>query len=199
MAPTRTNGWAIGALVISICGGVGIGTVLGFVFGLIALREIRRQPQKGRGLAIAALVISSLTAVLLLVGVGYGSTEEIRKSRAGIEDVDVTALKKGDCINEFDTTVRLYDVPVVACTQPHEAEVYLTFTFPTGPFPGVTAVEKQSEEACLQAFTPYDTTENADLDVYYLYPQNTGDWTKDRSVTCLAVDPSGTRTTPLTR
>jgi hypothetical protein len=58
-----TNGFAVAALVFGILGGL-----LGLVFGIIALVQIRRTGQKGTGLAVAGLVLSALW--LLALGLG---------------------------------------------------------------------------------------------------------------------------------
>src|SRR5215831_2024091 len=49
-----TNGFAIASLIFGILGGV----VLSVIFGLVALSQIRRRQQSGRGLAIAGLALS---------------------------------------------------------------------------------------------------------------------------------------------
>lgn len=193
-----TNGFAIGALVASICGGLGIGTALGLAFGITALVQIKRRPQKGRGLAIAALVISGLSLVVTVAALTIAIIDEVRDDAAGIEDVDTTKLKPGDCIRSISESSRIYDMPVMPCDQPHAAEVYHVFTFPSGPYPGQSVVEKESEERCGAAFEPYDTPQNSDLEIYYLYPLSS-DWWQDRGVTCIATDPSGTRTTSIVK
>ena len=58
-----TNGFAVAALIFGI-----LGRLLGFVFGIIALVQIRRTGQKGTGLAVAGLVLSALW--LLALGLG---------------------------------------------------------------------------------------------------------------------------------
>lgn len=58
-APRRTNGMAIASLVCSLfipC----VGWILGLIFGHIALSQIKRTGDEGRGLAVAGLVISYL-------------------------------------------------------------------------------------------------------------------------------------------
>ncbi|WP_430783458.1 DUF4190 domain-containing protein [Actinoplanes sp. G11-F43] len=197
--PPRTNGFAIGALIISICGGLGIGTALGYVFGFLALSQIKRQPQKGRGMAIAAIVIASLHLVALAGALIYGVADEARDRKAGIQDTDVTALKTGDCVREFDVSSTIYDLPVVACTAPHSAEIYHTFTFPDGEYPGAAAVEAESSDKCVSAFDPYDSAANENIEIYYMYPQNAIEWRRDRTVLCIADDPAGNRTTPLSK
>jgi hypothetical protein len=75
----ETNGLAIGALVTSIAGVVlGIPLTLfcylgllipivGIVLGVMALNQIKRTDQQGRGLAIAAIAVGAISLVLLVV------------------------------------------------------------------------------------------------------------------------------------
>ena len=197
MAP-GTNGFAIGALISSICGGLGLGSVLGLTFGIIALRQIRRRPQKGRGLAIAALVISGLTLVTTIAVLAAALIGQARDRAAGIDTVGTTELEPGDCIRSVSESSAIYDLPVMPCDQPHGAEVYHVFTLAAGPYPGQTEVETESEKVCGAAFEQYLTPQTENMQIYYLYPRSI-DWRRDRGVTCIAIDPAGTRTTSLVR
>ncbi len=58
-----TNGLAIAGLVLSILWLGGLGSLLGVVFGHIARNQIRHRPQRGAGLALAALIIGYLGIV----------------------------------------------------------------------------------------------------------------------------------------
>lgn len=65
-----TNGLATGSLIASCIGVVscGLGSIVGVVLGIVALRQIRETGQPGRGLAIAGVAIGALMIVLI---VGY--------------------------------------------------------------------------------------------------------------------------------
>lgn len=64
----QTNVFAVLALVFGIIGGL-----LGIVFGHIALNQIRRTGEAGRGMAIAGLALGYIyLACILLAVVGYG-------------------------------------------------------------------------------------------------------------------------------
>lgn len=67
----ETNGMAIAALVMSILGYIliGFGTFFGIVFGWLALGQLRRSdpPERGRGLAVAALILSLLQVALAVL------------------------------------------------------------------------------------------------------------------------------------
>jgi hypothetical protein len=60
-----TNTFAIVSLVASLLGWVcvGIGSILGVVFGFLALNQIKQTGQGGRGLAIAGIAIGIISIV----------------------------------------------------------------------------------------------------------------------------------------
>ncbi|SPM29193.1 hypothetical protein MTAB308_2684, partial [Mycobacterium terramassiliense] len=60
-----TNGFAVASLVCSLFGWVCmfIGAFLGIIFGFVALSQIKRTGQKGRGMAIAGIVIGAIVLV----------------------------------------------------------------------------------------------------------------------------------------
>jgi uncharacterized membrane protein len=65
-----TNTLAIASLVSSLLGWLcGIGPILGLVFGFIALNQIKKTGQGGRGLALAGIIIG---AVAIVLGIIYG-------------------------------------------------------------------------------------------------------------------------------
>lgn len=68
--PADVNQIALIGFIASLVGfGTGVGFIAGIILGHIALNQIRRQPQPGRGLAIAALVIGYLGVLLAIAGI----------------------------------------------------------------------------------------------------------------------------------
>ena len=64
----RTNGLSIAALVCGICGFLYfIPAILGVIFGIIGLRQIKREGTDGKGMAIAGIVCGGAWLALLLV------------------------------------------------------------------------------------------------------------------------------------
>src|SRR5437879_6309887 len=61
-----TNGLAIASLVLGILWIFWLGSILAVVFGHVALGQIRRSKQSGRGLAIAGLTLGWLGLGLLI-------------------------------------------------------------------------------------------------------------------------------------
>ena len=70
-----TNGMAIASLVSSLAGLlVGwlilcVPSILGLIFGFVALGQIKKTGQGGRGMAIAGIAIGAFVTVFMIVGV----------------------------------------------------------------------------------------------------------------------------------
>ena len=187
---TGTNGFAIASLILGILGGV----LLSVIFGIIALGQLRKRPQGGRGLAIGGLVASGCWVLIIAAGVTVAII-----SGAGSDDgngdgtVAVTTLDPGDCINDLEETNSVENLPVVPCSAPHDGEVYAVFNLADGPWPGDTAVQQQAETRCNDEFDKYASSPDEKLELFYLHPLKSS-WWRDRGVTCIATDPSGPRT-----
>jgi hypothetical protein len=70
----RFNRMAIASLVLSLVGLLGVGSVLGIVFGFRARGEIRRsrKSQRGDRLALAGIIVGFCTLALVLVAITFG-------------------------------------------------------------------------------------------------------------------------------
>ena len=64
-----TNGFAIASFVLGLIWLWWLGSVLAVVFGHVALRQIARSGQSGRGLAIAGLALGYLGLATMLVAI----------------------------------------------------------------------------------------------------------------------------------
>jgi hypothetical protein len=66
---TRTNGLAVTSLVLGILWLFWLGSLVGLVLGLVALKQVKHRNQAGRGIAIAGVVLSVLWLVGLVVAI----------------------------------------------------------------------------------------------------------------------------------
>ena len=81
-APTSTSGKAIGALVTSLAGVplcfCVVPSIVGIVLGIVAMNDIKKTGQQGRGMALAAVIVGgvslALTVVFWLTGVISGTS-----------------------------------------------------------------------------------------------------------------------------
>jgi putative regulator of septum formation/uncharacterized protein DUF4190 len=187
-----TNGFAIASLIFGLLGGI----LLSVIFGFVALSQIKKRGQGGKGLAIAGLSLSGLwvlgiVAVVIVAVLSSGTDDP--GSLADDGDVSVQKLVPGQCLNGLKDGSSISDLPAVACTEPHEGEVYAVFDLKDGGFPGDTEIAKLAEDGCtdrLQSEVP-KAADDPDLEIYYLHPTRTS-WTLgDHEVACVAMSSKG--------
>jgi hypothetical protein len=85
MPSTSTNGLAIASLVCAIALSwlLGLGGILGVTFGIIGLRQCNRRGERGRGLAIAGIVVGGLVVAFWILALVAGVTSSSSGSGSG--------------------------------------------------------------------------------------------------------------------
>ncbi|MGW0846904.1 DUF4190 domain-containing protein [Streptomyces sp. NPDC002787] len=198
--PTPVNGLAIAALVLGVlCFLPGIGLLL----GIVALVQIRKSGERGKGMAVAGIALSTIGALLMTLAFTTGGA---RDAWDGFRDAASSAggafsVDKGQC---FDTPTGslegyAYDVDIVPCAGEHDAEVFADFLMPDGDYPGDAAVTDEADEQCYERSELYAMDAWAlplDVDVYYFTPTRQSWRYGDRQITCMFgnVDAEGTLT-----
>ena len=77
----RTNTLAVISLISSLVGWIiCVGSIAGIVLGVIAVNQIRRKPQAGRGLAIAGIIAGILGVIFWLIFVIYTAAHPVHRS-----------------------------------------------------------------------------------------------------------------------
>ena len=180
--PTKTNVWAILALVFGLIGGV----LISVVCGIVGLKKAK-EGQGGRGLAIAGLVLSALWTAVAIIAVIYFVV-------LGKGTVTATDIEVGDCLAEIPGDTRVMTVQTVACEEPHAGEVFAVLQMPDGDFPGQPAIDEYADRCSpeLASYSPA-AMEDDSVQLYVLYP-TAETWAEgDRAVTCIAtLDPPRT-------
>lgn len=64
--PRSTNGFAVASLVLGILWLYWVGSILAVIFGAIALSQIKRTGDSGKGMAVAGLVLGYVGLGVLL-------------------------------------------------------------------------------------------------------------------------------------
>ncbi|MFJ8536540.1 DUF4190 domain-containing protein [Streptomyces sp. NPDC093591] len=187
--PTPVNGVAIGALVLGILCFV---PAVGLVLGLVALAQIKKKGERGKGMAIAGSVLSSIGLALWALTLSTVSASDFW---AGFTDAakgegTAYALAKGDCFDTPNGSLEgeAYGIDEVPCAREHDGEVFAVVTLPGGSFPGDDEVERTADDKCytLQDGYAMDTwAVPDDADVYYLVPSRESWRIGDREITCL--------------
>lgn len=201
----RTNVVAIFAIVLGFVVPVG-----GIIAGAVGLAQVKRTGEKGRGLAIAGIVVGSVMTVLGTVAVIAFVTFALIAGAAGDaattgdgglidpgEDVpaDVLSLQVGQCLDDVSTGIITSD-NIIDCDVPHTYEVFGEVVVPDGPFPGDDRMDSTAQQSCDEAFASFVGVSYDDSTLEYTYVAPTSDtWELgDRQIACLITDPAGETT-----
>lgn len=182
-------------------GGTSTPAVLGFIFSLIsaipvavilcivALTRIGKLGQKGKGLAIAGLVISGVWAVgFATLAVFFGTGDEPDRDASGqvttTQNTQPDKLRVGDCVTELKEG-EVKDIKVQPCDQPNGGKVFAVFDLPAGKWPGLATVQSAAEKGCTDRFKAAKLKAESPSDIFYLHPIEEGWALGDRGTTCL--------------
>jgi len=145
-----------------------------------------------------------LAGAAIFGGAGAFDDNTVRDDSGAIVEgggLGAFALQVGDCFNfpEEDLIVSLEALP---CSQPHDAEAYLSFDQDGDEYPGAAAVAAQTERGCFAAFESFVGIpwEESELDIAALEPtQESWEDGDDREVTCAIVSYDGSKLTGSTK
>ncbi|MGY3203745.1 DUF4190 domain-containing protein [Streptomyces sp. TE5632] len=202
-APPALNGLAVTSLVTSLL----CLAPLGLVFGCIALWQIPRRRQRGKGLAIAGVSVSG--AILLLAAVVIPVIDfRIWTLPARSDSGDVTkpgwttiqSIRTGDCFTPPGGLPKPGRPPLggsvelIPCDKPHRAEAYASFTLTEGDFPGLDGITATAWPQCARLFMDYalDPLAFGRLQTYYFHPDEEGWAAGRRTVVCWVARPDNT-------
>jgi hypothetical protein len=195
-----TSGWAITSFVLGVLAVI----PLSVIFGFVALQRIRRLGQRGRGLAIAGLILSVVWAgVFVLVGVTNSGSATRQSSTGKIThrgDLGVFALSVGDCFDNPTNTQDIESVTAIPCTQAHDSQVFAKFDLSgsDSDYPTQQAMTQQADSGCNARTGSIDKTKTtAAMDIRVLFPEQDAWADGQRTVSCLIVNPKPTLTTSL--
>jgi len=219
--PARTgkaDGFAIASLLLGVVGITVIGAVLGIIFGIMALRRIRRSGRPGRGLAVAGLAFSAIWLLLIgaffVLGAGKGPSQPSASggpssssggpsssptakpsssASTGSPSTNVFALHPGQCFQNppaSQTELGVTYVTVVPCTKPHNAQAFVQFTVRGTSWPGTSAIKRQADGGCHSRIKGNVQTSKVttSMSLRYLYPLQSSWATGHRTITCLIVN-----------
>ncbi len=110
---------------------------------------------------------------------------------AGCTADSVLNLEVGDCLNESDLQGdEISSAATVECSEEHDAEIFGEHVFSGDDYPGVDAVQAESQETCLQAFEKFIGIPYEESALYFtmLYPsQDSWDKADDRTTLCIVL------------
>lgn len=180
------NGVAIAALVLGVlCFLPGVGLVL----GLVALRQIKKRGERGKGMAIAGAALSSVGLALWALAIPTGVASEAWEGFKEGAAEETLSVRKGQCFDAPGGSLEgeTYDLDIVPCDGEHDGEVFATVTVPDGSYPGDDRITSIADDKCYALRNDYamDVWAVPDhVDVYYLTPTRQSWRLGDREITC---------------
>jgi Domain of unknown function (DUF4190) len=218
--PGKANGYAVASLVLGVIGITIIGAIASVILGILALGQIRRTGERGRGLAIGGLACSGLW--LVLIGAYFvlpGSKSPAPPSSSGHSSpptagpsspagpgalsTNVFALQPGQCFQNppaSQTVLGVTYVTVVPCSKPHNAQAFVQFTVTGTSYPGVEALKRQADTGCqarIKKTVQMSKIKNS-MTLHYLYPLQSS-WASHKTITCIIVNSKPNLTASLLR
>jgi hypothetical protein len=161
---------------------------LGIIFGIVALARIPRTGQKGKGLAIAGLVLSGLWLAGIVAAVALADPNEGDRDASGqvttTQNIDATKLRVGDCVTEIKEG-EFKDIKVQPCDQANGGKVFAVFDLPGSKFPGLASVQQSAEKGCTDRWAAGNEQASTPSDIWYLHPTSDSWSLGDHGVTCL--------------
>ncbi len=191
--PVAVNGVAIAALVLGVLCFL---PAVGLVLGLIALRQIKRRGERGRGMAVAGAVLSSAGLALWTLMLATGAAADFWEGvKDGARADSVLALREGDCFNSPTGLEGWADEATkVPCAREHDGEVFALVTLPGGAYPGEDSLTGTADERCYDLVDGYVMDRWAlpgTVDVYYYIPTGESWRLGDRGITCVLGERDG--------
>jgi hypothetical protein len=182
-------GWSLVAGILLI-GPVAV------VLAVLALRRIGRRGTRGRGLAVAGLVLGAIatlaTVGAVVVGVlTWSGTRPLASDVDSARDAHAQQLVTGNCLASLPPDGRVDTVRVVPCADPHAAQVVTVFEFSQEAlWPGQRAADARVARSCV--------IDQAELDAGVTaatWAPTERSWARgDRTGLCLAVVDGGSVT-----
>lgn len=145
----------------------------------------------GVRIALGLLIFGGISAWTAI------TSAERDDSGAIAEEGDIAAvdLAVGDCV--LDPGEGFFDeVRAVACSDPHDFEIYHIATLTGGSYPTNAQFDRAAEQHCLPAFDAYtgERYENSDLWIGYFLPDEGGWSDGDRTLQCYLYLPDASLT-----
>jgi Domain of unknown function (DUF4190)/Septum formation len=174
--PVRsTSGLAIATLIVGIAGFLVITIPVNLILGIVALTRTGRGGHKGRGLAVAGLVLSVLWGVGIgILATSLMSSSEPKRDNNGQITAPQAAgpdkLRVGDCVARSEGN-EVTDVQAQPCGKPGSDKVYAIFNLPGGPWPGLEQSNAAAEKGCTKRFDALH--KNTDAELVYFAPTET--------------------------
>ena len=198
--PDRPSRWALASFILGIFAVV----PLSVIFSLVGLARIRRLGQRGRGLAMAGLILSlgwiAVFAAVGLAGHGRATPPSAADQITHPVDLGVFALATGDCFDNPAGSRDIGTVTAIPCTRPHDAQVFAKFDLRGGDssYPAAAVLNKLADDGCNSRTGRIDRARTTGaMTIRVLFPAEDAWAGGQRTVCCLIVNRQPTLKTSL--
>ena len=152
------------------------------------------EPRPTRDMSLLA-VVGVIFGVIALVAVAVGVLAVVthgfhRKTVVTYRPAAVFALRPGECL---DSGTSGLSFTLLACSKPHDAEVFARFALTGSSWPGSTAVQQEAGNGCAGRLGGYLNPQlaSAGLAQEYIYPNQSALQAGERTVVCEVRSPTG--------
>ncbi|MGH3446976.1 MAG: hypothetical protein ACRDQA_06155 [Nocardioidaceae bacterium] len=154
------NGLAIAAFVVSFVPLIDI--VVSLPLAIIGLVQIGRTRQRGKGLAVSAIVITVVWCGLVGLGIWGSTLGPDRNNQGEITEagqIDFNEVRVGDCVKIPDPAgsgdLDASDVEGVPCGDGHNTEAVSLIPIAGDSYPGEQAIHQESAPKCVADVREY--------------------------------------------
>lgn len=182
---------------------------LGLGLGIAALRRIRKNHRRGKGLAVGGIILSSLFlagAVLVLATFALDGTFARMAEQPVAGDVESTRtaspvnLDVGNCVITLPVTGQVGEVTLTPCAQEHQLQVIDRLAVGDGDYPGADALFAEAEDSCAEAFnelSPAVDSWPSSFSPWHLVPSQDNWSAGEHHIVCFARSTAGPVTVDL--
>ncbi len=175
-APPGRDGLAVTTFILGLLGFLVVTIPIGLITGIAGFARIRRTGRKGKGLAVAGLVL----CVLWAAAIGAGAVTVLRSGSTA------DSVKVGDCLGDVSEG-EVGDLQTVPCDSPKSTgKVYAVFKLDSGEWPGDDAVDKRAGDDCTSRYQKAGSPSGKDAAIFYVRPTADSWQSGDRRVVCVA-------------
>lgn len=167
--PQPSNTLAVIALICAVLP-CGVTWIAAIVLAIIVLVRAKKGTVRGRGMAIAALLIS----VVWLIAAAIGTVllfNEVTKYDAARDanegTISTDMIRSGDCFSELPEGEEISTVEIIPCAKEHHGEVFAVFSISPEEGASQDDIYDLAQEGCASRFEDFVGTSIRETELEY--------------------------------
>lgn len=165
----RSSSLAIIALVCAVLP-CGITWLVAIPLAIVVLVKAANGTARGRGMAVAAIVVSVVWLIASAIGIALLVNEVTKYDAArdaGEGTISSGMIREGDCFSELPDGEEIDTVEIIGCEQEHVGEVYAVESISPAEGAGQDEIYDLAQETCTEQFEDYVGPGPLDPDLRY--------------------------------